>query len=393
MDIILTRYLYLKDEVELMCVLSLIHKRDTDEAIFWFYELFMSGFERDTFRLLYKIYFDFYATLNPKFLRTLDSKCTTWHSNDFDVRTIGMLVTNMIKRPISFQVFAMRQCTSASFTHLGRKPNWLHDGPYLKEHFPLILSIHRNELLTVYTHILALERNGHQMFEVYLSLIYYFKHVKKVVYTHSQDTLEQNFKTIEEGIYGDTTHFLLALVVYLNDTGERIPHKNLENKQLLAPFPARHFKTVCEDNIDTFPLYDRLIHKRRYGISQLLGAFVLKRGISDQTSGAVDERLRTALAFHWVYYASTSPLWASRLDHCCPTGWMREHATSDVTFTNIDDGERFVECWSYEHDELPLGIQQFAIRLLSGDSNDFWDEVFHDLSPETLNAIPKQFAY
>lgn len=64
-----TRYLYEKDEVKLSLVTSIINKKD--DSIFWAYELFYSGFKTELAELLWKIYFDFYSTLNPSFEKYL----------------------------------------------------------------------------------------------------------------------------------------------------------------------------------------------------------------------------------------------------------------------------------------------------------------------------------
>jgi len=63
--IIFTRYLYVKDEVMLTLIMSILGKHES--SVFWAYELYYSGFENELFNLLWKIYFDFYYTLNPSF--------------------------------------------------------------------------------------------------------------------------------------------------------------------------------------------------------------------------------------------------------------------------------------------------------------------------------------
>ena len=63
--IIFTRYLYSKDEVQLALLVNILNK--SEKSLFWAYELYYSGFEEDVFNLLWKIYFDFYYTLNPSF--------------------------------------------------------------------------------------------------------------------------------------------------------------------------------------------------------------------------------------------------------------------------------------------------------------------------------------
>ena len=64
----LTRYLYFADEVALSLLDCLIEQRDLNEALFWVDELYSSGFVKDIWLLLWKIYFDFYAITNPLFI-------------------------------------------------------------------------------------------------------------------------------------------------------------------------------------------------------------------------------------------------------------------------------------------------------------------------------------
>ena len=56
---VFTRYLYEKDEVKMALLIAILNK--TDDAIFWAYELYYSGFTDELIELLWKIYYDFYA--------------------------------------------------------------------------------------------------------------------------------------------------------------------------------------------------------------------------------------------------------------------------------------------------------------------------------------------
>ena len=75
-NIIFTRYLYLKDELKISLLTSLIDKNEG--CIFWAYELYYSGFENELFDLLWKIYFNFYYTLNPSFQQYFIKKHKEW---------------------------------------------------------------------------------------------------------------------------------------------------------------------------------------------------------------------------------------------------------------------------------------------------------------------------
>jgi len=59
----LTRYLYVKEEV-IAAILTSIMERNND-ASFWVFELYYSGFENETIELIWTIYYSLFAVLNP----------------------------------------------------------------------------------------------------------------------------------------------------------------------------------------------------------------------------------------------------------------------------------------------------------------------------------------
>ena len=68
---VFTRYLYLKDDVEISLLSSLLHKqrggRGGGKAMFWGYELYHSGFIDDVLVVLWRAYYECYAMLKPYF--------------------------------------------------------------------------------------------------------------------------------------------------------------------------------------------------------------------------------------------------------------------------------------------------------------------------------------
>lgn len=101
-DFIFTRYLYEKEEVEIHLLLSLLYKKQED-ALFWAYELFYSGFEKELLCYLLKIYYYFYACLNPNFENFLIKKIKEFHKNPNKI--IASIVQNLIIRPFNMDVF------------------------------------------------------------------------------------------------------------------------------------------------------------------------------------------------------------------------------------------------------------------------------------------------
>jgi hypothetical protein len=104
---IFTRYLYEKEEVKFALLVELLNK--TEDALFWAYELYYSGFIDELTELLWKIYYDFYATLNPNFenyLIKIFSYDLTNHENE---KLIFMIINDFIIKPYNVDVFILDQ--------------------------------------------------------------------------------------------------------------------------------------------------------------------------------------------------------------------------------------------------------------------------------------------
>jgi hypothetical protein len=107
-SLVFTRYLYVKDEVFKALLISLLNK--SNDALFWAYELFHSGFQIELLKSLWKIYYEFFATLNPSFEIYLNKKQTIYLS-DFSKREkiIASIVNNLLIRDFNTDVFMMRK--------------------------------------------------------------------------------------------------------------------------------------------------------------------------------------------------------------------------------------------------------------------------------------------
>jgi hypothetical protein len=69
---ILTRYIYDKENLQFSILLALLNK-DREQAKFWVYELYYSGFKTETFHLLWELYYKLYYISYPnmeKFMKT-----------------------------------------------------------------------------------------------------------------------------------------------------------------------------------------------------------------------------------------------------------------------------------------------------------------------------------
>jgi hypothetical protein len=93
---ILTRYLYNKERVEHSLFLALLD-RDGEQAKFWVYELYHSGFKRDCFALVWKLYYQLYAGFFVNLEDLLKRYTLEWMEDNSRDWTIGTIIENMAR--------------------------------------------------------------------------------------------------------------------------------------------------------------------------------------------------------------------------------------------------------------------------------------------------------
>jgi len=97
--VILTRYLYIKQEVLASLALSLIES-NFEEALFWAYELYHSGFQEECMEFIPAVYREWYADKNPKLGKFLLSQHKKWILEKED-SVVGTMIRNLMNREFS----------------------------------------------------------------------------------------------------------------------------------------------------------------------------------------------------------------------------------------------------------------------------------------------------
>ena len=99
--VIFTRYLYILDDVKTSLMLSILN-RNRDEALFWAYELYYSGYINEVFELVTNIYNEFYSTLNPNLGDFLIKLKKIQTNSEY---LIGTIIYNLIHRKYNISSF------------------------------------------------------------------------------------------------------------------------------------------------------------------------------------------------------------------------------------------------------------------------------------------------
>lgn len=104
-----TRYLYEKVEVEHSLLFALLDRR-REEALFWTYELYFSGFEEELETWLRWVYYTFYAQQNTLFTELFEihlSRLRTLPIPDERDCLFGTIVSNLAHRAYTIQPFTL----------------------------------------------------------------------------------------------------------------------------------------------------------------------------------------------------------------------------------------------------------------------------------------------
>lgn len=97
--VILTRYLYIKQEVLASLALSIIES-NFEEALFWAYELYNSGFQEECMEFIPALYREWFAEKNPKLGKFLLNQHKKWLSTKED-SVVGTMIRNLMNREFS----------------------------------------------------------------------------------------------------------------------------------------------------------------------------------------------------------------------------------------------------------------------------------------------------
>ena len=351
--IALTRYLYIYDEVVFSFITSLLKKQSIDECYFWISELFLSGFEQNSWELIWFIYYDFYYINNPQFISFILKK----HKNG-DLKNLLTVVKNLFKYTISSQIFITRQYNTAikkiTCIFRGKKPSWLINSISTKYHS---LFRYINKKLYHFAASSLPETIDSELFDA----IHIYFNIKKTQIDDIKEKINNS--------YNNDIHKIWSIICLLIFNPNYINSK----KKLYIGLNEKDYQNILKIHTDPIPLNKygnsqirkTLIYKCLYPINHLSSSFHLMRDDYDNISNCYYN--------HWEYYAYNSPIWKNIFNKYNIT---IDDINKQIIFNDDHEFEDFYERFGYEPDELPADIQHKLFGIFPENN---WKKWFQEI--------------
>ena len=349
-DLVFTRYLYVKDEVRISLLVSILNK--SDDAIFWAYELYYSGFETELLNLIWKIYYDFFATLNPTFEQYLLKKHKELlvenkeDRNENKDKSISSLIQDLLFRPFNTDVFFLRNAVENFemdiIYHHGAKDT-------TETVINMTHWIKNNDYRSISQWIFNVN-NSINIVDIYnICLDIFFENELKL----TKGKLAKEFVSI---LKTNTNHKIILLAKIMCLFSKKAELKKGKSIYInVEPEDIILYETICGSK--EIKHYKILEKATICGIDELkhLSLFKLKRS---------NYNLQEKYWYNWEYHASFSPLWSQRITKY---GGCIDYTKQKVFFKEEPDDElmqQFYGLYGLEPGEQLFSVQQKSIQKI-----------------------------
>jgi hypothetical protein len=317
------------------------------------------------FSLIWKIYYDFFATLNPRLETYLYKKHNEWLLNNDDEVIIGSFINTLLIKPFNTDIFNIRNICNIFDVEITYHNNatCITDISNLREN--MVKWVANEDFRSISQFILNLNNNSipiNDIYEIVLDLIY--SPTIKTKMLKEFNTIWNKISLLEE-LYINKHLFLVIKImiifsekhnlkkgknIYIKvETNEINCYKTIENIKGFNILKARNIlKKVCKCNIDNF---------------KLLSLFELTRHKYD---------LKDRYWYHWEYHAQFSPIWSKRINQYKGT---IDYNQEKIVFEEIptdDLMQEFYNNYGLEPDEQPLEVQLQSIQPIENIHNWKW---------------------
>lgn len=337
-DLVFTRYLYVKEEVKIALLVSLLNK--SDSSFFWAYELFYSGFKHELFNWLFGIYYDFFYILNPSFESYLLAKFCESQGELTNV-LLGTIIQNLLFRPFNCDIFMLKNICNLFVIEINYENNIkIVNLSQFQEN--CIIWIKNNDYRSISNWIIS-ENKEFSLLEIYSIIIHIFQ--KQGLKLTKSKLLKDFEKTnvIIASIF-DINIVLVAKIMSLFAKKEKLkmgrniyftisPEEIIGFETISEEKSYNVLKTACTISIDEF---------------NFLSLFKLKRR---------KYKIKEKYWYNWLYHASFSPVWSKRIHEF---GGFPDYINQVIVFKeepNDDLMQKFYCKFNYETDEQSLEVQ------------------------------------
>jgi hypothetical protein len=359
-NLVFTRYLYIKDEVKTALLIAILNK--SDDAIFWAYELYYSGFKNELIAFISQIYYDFFATLNPTFAVYLSTKLSN-KENLFEDRLISSIIQNLLIRSFNADMFLLR--TIAEVFVLETEEEEEVETLVSDAIETLLLNEDYRQLAS---YILSnKERKLGEEIEIYKITLNYFK-------LTNQQKLAKDFKNAVTNATNSSVVLLANIMSLIAQNKNLIKKKNFYVR--VDPEEVVQYETIeATNNLKPYRILPlACTQKIQHGWANLF------EGFRNQTHNLKEKEKynewtnRSALEKHsdnWLYHAAFSPTWFARIKTC--KGYI-DYINQEVRFISEDCENEFYSKYGYDPDEQSIIVKENTLKQIKSEST--WQQFF-----------------
>jgi hypothetical protein len=350
-NLVFTRYLYIKDEVKTALLTSILNK--SDDAIFWAYELYYSGFPNELIEFIWQIYYDFFATLNPSFDVYLTKKLGQDLVED---RLISSIIQNLLIRSFNTDVFLLRTISEVFISEAEEEAEEA-------EATAEMLETKSYRELASY----ILNNKDLEIEETYKSVLNYFKLTNQQKLVKDLSNAMRNTTVSKRVIL--LAHIMSLITKDQNlikkknfyvrvDPEEVVQYETIESTVFLKAY--RILPVACSQKIQHD--WANLFQGFRNQPSE-------KEKYNEWTVRAAVEKYSD----NWLYHAAFSPVWFARIKSC--KGYV-DYQNQQVKFVSEDWEDVFNSKYGYDPDEQPLFVKENTLSLIKSDNASTWQQFF-----------------
>ena len=376
--VILTRYLYLFDEVGITFLTCMLKSQSLEECNFWISELYLSGFVEQSWELLWFVYYDFYYIMNPQFQSFLHKK-----SVEGDLKSVLTVVKNLLKMKSSSEVFMTRQYNNCvkDITHIfkGKKPNWLMTLPV--QYHGLFRFIDKK----LY-HFAVSSLPDVVDADLFKAIQIYFQLSDEQSMSFQNEFLPQpSADTTDQ--YKNMIHKLWAIICLLIFNRDYLTSK----KKMYISCSDSEYNDIMKIHNDPIPLskynnpqiYRTLQHKRVYSIDPICSSFHLLRENVENINKCYRE--------HWEFYAYLCPLWNDRFQKYDIT---IDSDKKKIVFHDDDELEEFYSQYGYEPDEQSYETEnKRVVHMPENNWKTWYDSLFTSTEKNPIYEFKEDFRF